>query len=385
MKYKKLLVLIVIMGVFFLALPALAKNKKDPGESKVSPAKVDAAINRGAKVLLEIVKPLKMTLTDYHKNKHSVRTDELILYTLIHAGMQDEPAFKRLLQKVLSNELDLTYHVALRAMALEALDRKKYQEHLRNCAQFLIDNQCQNGQWDYGRPTRVEEAKIITPRPGQKKTSGTKSIKRIRIKAQRKGPAKGDNSNSQYASLGLRACLQAGIVIPEDVLRKAKQWWVVSQTADGGWNYAPRGQTGAQPGQLPPVNPPPSFSSYGSMTAGGVACLCIYDFFLKKKMRKDASIKRGLSWLADNFTVMKNVKYTNPKKHHYYYLYALERVGMLAETKSFGQHDWYAEGANYLLANQQKDGSWNNKEIDTCFAILFLRRATKPLRVIITK
>ena len=50
-----------------------------------------------------------------------------------------------------------------------------------------------------------------------------------------------------------------------------------------------------------------------------------------------------------------------------------------------GAHDWYREGATYLLKEQKGDGSWNAKPgdgfmvHDTSFAILFLRRATRPL------
>jgi hypothetical protein len=64
---------------------------------------------------------------------------------------------------------------------------------------------------------------------------------------------------------------------------------------------------------------------------------------------------------------------------HFYYLYALERAGVLCRTEWIGRRAWYPEGANVLLAGQGKDGSWNDSTIDTCFAILFLKRATRPL------
>ena len=55
-------------------------------------------------------------------------------------------------------------------------------------------------------------------------------------------------------------------------------------------------------------------------------------------------------------------------------------------TDRFGAHDWYAEGAAWLLETQRPDGSWLTANAkggqgvwDTCFAILFLRRATRPL------
>ena len=74
-------------------------------------------------------------------------------------------------------------------------------------------------------------------------------------------------------------------------------------------------------------------------------------------------------------------------KWTYYYLYALERTGILAAIDKIGPHDWYLKGALRLLDTQNEDGSWtpkgdaypNQKTWDTCFAILFLARATRPM------
>ena len=74
----------------------------------------------------------------------------------------------------------------------------------------------------------------------------------------------------------------------------------------------------------------------------------------------------------------------------YYWLYALERAAMITGTETFGAHAWYAEGAKYILETQKPDGSWltpskvieTGAAADTCFAILFLRRATAPLNTV---
>ena len=66
----------------------------------------------------------------------------------------------------------------------------------------------------------------------------------------RDGPDGGDNSNAQYAALGLRACHDSGIVIPKDVVRLARQWWIDAQHEPEdpkeayparGWSYDEKG------------------------------------------------------------------------------------------------------------------------------------------------
>ena len=71
------------------------------------------------------------------------------------------------------------------------------------------------------------------------------------------------------------------------------------------------------------------------------------------------------------------------------YLYGLERVGALLGWKYIGKHDWYREGAEYLLKAQTAPGGWpaaaksdnpdhEDEILQTCFALLFLKRATVP-------
>ena len=63
----------------------------------------------------------------------------------------------------------------------------------------------------------------------------------------------------------------------------------------------------------------------------------------------------------------------------YYFLYGLERAGKLYGTEKFGRNGWTASGAEYLLKNQEPTGAWNKSSVDTCFALLFLQRATRAL------
>jgi len=114
--------------------------------------------------------------------------------------------------------------------------------------------------------------------------------------------------------------------------------------------------------------------------------MAIYDTLLAEDWRNDQAVMSGLSWLARNFSVSGNPgppseewAKNDPKVFHYYYMYALERAGVLCKTEWIGRHAWYPEGSDALLAAQGRDGAWNGNIHDTCFAILFLKRATRPL------
>ena len=64
-----------------------------------------------------------------------------------------------------------------------------------------------------------------------------------------------------------------------------------------------------------------------------------------------------------------------------YFLWSIERLGVLLELDHFGDVDWFNKGAQALVDTQEEDGSWLNPSegrgnlSDTSFAILFLRKA----------
>ena len=339
-------------------------------------------------------------------------TFELVFLTLVHAGVSETDAkYQECLKKLLEQPLDRTYSVVLQAMILEESDRVKFQPRIAQCAQFLVDNQCANGQWSYGEPSAyvkdVPPAKDVAsgasqPRSGAREFSapGKKEKPKVRskiaVKKMKEGPATGDNSNSQYAALGLRACHDAGIVLPQDVVQHARKWWIESQhgaddnkgVATGGEIAAPpRGWCYSKASVCDKKHHP-----YASMTAGAVGALAIYDFILDMDRKKDQALKSGLAWLNGHWSVTGNEGPAEfaaaPAAEYYYFLYALERAGMLLDLPAIGKHDWYQEGAKQLLDDQKADGSWvagggrSNSTWDTCYAILFLKKATQRLDVV---
>jgi hypothetical protein len=134
----------------------------------------------------------------------------------------------------------------------------------------------------------------------------------------------------------------------------------------------------------------------GSMTASGIAALVICKAALEEmkayepyKAKVDQSIRDGMAWLAKWFTVERNPTWKKKGEdfttaYHYYYLYGLERAGVLSATRLIGGRDWYEEGAAHLLGAQKPDGSWpGESHVDpitsSCFAVLFLQRATTAI------
>jgi len=361
-------------------------EKPSPTSGGVNEVKVTQAIEKGIQFLRTAPSP------DFGGYDNS---DELILWTFIHAGVPvTDPRFKELFGHATTAPLRRTYKVALLAMCLEEIDRVKYQEKIAQCAQWLVDTQCKNGQWTYGQ--KVESVKDVTVGepvardPSSVATGKPKAAaKKITIKRNSEGPDAGDNSNSQYAALALRACHDAGIAVPDATITTAVKGWKESMfneadrgkpkdakkavasgggTVAEGWNY----KTAATDERAP----------YPAMTAGGVGALVIYAHIQKKDWKNDAAVQAGMKWLTDKFEI---------DASNAYYMYALERAGILYGTETFGTRLWYREGAYAILRVQKADGSWGEdakdpkgltwygSTWDTCFSILFLRRATRPL------
>ncbi len=333
--------------------------------------RIDVAVEKGIAWLLEQAKGDRINMTPGLPG--GMDHSELVLYALIYGGADyDHAGFQKVLAVATTAKLGRTYRVALTAMCLEAFDRSKYQARIAECAQFLADTQCKNGQWSYGEATKKPDD---TPTGGDgKPVKGDKNSTvgtTTEVKARAAGPPTGDNSNTQYAALGIRSCAKAGVTVEKKVVEAALKWWESSMHADGGWGYASNGQVDGDP-------------VYGSMTAGAVASMVIYNTLLKdakKDPKKHDKTLKGVEWMGKNLVYDKNPGLAESYRWVYYWLYGIERAGDLFGTDTFGPNEWYTEGSSWLLDRQEKNGRWEGREhlviTDTCFAILFLRRATK--------
>jgi hypothetical protein len=404
--------LLVVLGV---ATPSIGQdpNKQDPNKPGFKPnvavdqASVDKAIEKG----------LNFLKTSDSPKSHLPDSDELKLLTFIEGGTPaSDPAVAALLTKCVEGPLEKTYSVALLAMCLESLDRVKYQQKIAQCGQFLLDNIKSNGGFAYGEPTAfVNDVGYKMPKKDVASGGGSakpvdvgemkekpKVLNKIKLTKKKDGPAeRSDNSNAQYGALGMRACFDAGIVFPKEIIERCKQYWVANQHP--GEKGEAKGRPSVASGSGIPVGDPRGWcysdgqgaecghggNAYSSMTAGAIGAVCIYDYILGKEWKKEKVVLDGLAWLDKNWSVKENIGPPETSKGAtngwlYYYLYAVERTGMLYDTALIGNHDWYLDGARELLGAQQANGSWDASHFkhptwDTCFAILFLKRATKRL------
>lgn len=327
--------------------------------ARVLPPPVRSAVDRAVAFLHHAPLPIC-------SHNGSSPSDELVLWAFLNAGVSaDDPLFAKLLQSTLEARLQRTYGVSLQAMLLERLDAAKYRLRIADCGQFLIDNQCLNGQWSYGSPTGGSEGG--------------------KIRRTRDGPLSGNNSCSQFAAMGLEACARAGVHVPEETIDRAIRAWQECQRPEGegraGWCYS-REESPHRP--------------YGSMTAGGVASLALLHRLLHQGWRDDPRAVSGFSWLNYHFTVLENFgpveelmarevlsDTPNPRTEFYYWLWAVERAATRCGAEVLGDRNWYEEGVHELLGTQRPDGSWSSgvkrcqPVWDTCYAVLFLTRASR--------
>jgi hypothetical protein len=297
-------------------------------------------------------------------------TTELVTLALLTSGVpRDDPGLTRALAAVLRHEPSgiapghRTYTVALHAMALAAADAEAYREQIARDAAWLVGAQLRSDR-GVGQP--------LLWRGGARPGGGSWTY-------HEGGSGIGDNSNTQYAMLGLNAAAEAGVAIPAAVWQAAWLYWAACQQPDGGWSYR--------------FGTP---QSTASMTTAGISSLIIAGGRLFRSTEVlagstvrhcgqeevDIHLERGLAWLGSNFSVRTNL---GAGRNKLYYLYGLERAGRLAGVRYFGLHDWYREGAEELVKMQdQLSGAWNDSygpAISTSFALLFLAKGRAPVLI----
>lgn len=292
------------------------------------------------------------------QSDHVVGITSLAVMSLINSGMsaRDVPVRRGLefLRRVPSGEPQETYDASLMIMAFVAARDQQRSDFARVTvlAKWLEDTQMRDGKvgaWSYGN----------------------------------RGLGGGDPSNSQFAVLALREAADMGVPVSLDVWERAREYWEGMQSPDGGWGYGGGG------------------GSTGSMTVAGISSLAIIQQMLRNDdgvaadgtppccLPEDPypALERGIRWLGDHFAAGHN---PNNAAWLLYYIYGVERAGRLAGRRFFGEHDWYREGASFLISTQLRSGSWrgvgqyevgerDTSVVGTSLALLFLSKGLAPV------
>ena len=191
-----------------------------------------------------------------------------------------------------------------------------------------------------------------------------------------------DNSNTQYAILGLHAGKKAGVKIKEEIWKSIRDYYIRTQEKDGGFTYNPVGREGG---------------TSLTMTTAGLCGLLIAGMELnasREILQEDGTAKNCGNY-EENLAVQKAFGWINRRdplvlnlpQRTFYNLYGVERAARLSGMRFLGG-DWYREGCEYLLRAQKDDGSWQNQGawdqwpvVSTSFALLFLAKGRTPVLI----
>ncbi|HEX4070846.1 MAG TPA: DUF4159 domain-containing protein [Planctomycetaceae bacterium] len=285
----------------------------------------------------------------------------LVVLALLSSGVPvDQPVVAEGLRFLRTSHEPLggfeTYQCSVMLMALAAAkqperDALRIQGLAHRLESFQVPRGPRAGMWNYGRGLGAE-----------------------------------DNSNTQFAILGLREAAVSGVSINGKTWELAAAHYIDTQNPDGGWGYH--------------VGQP----STGSMTCSGIGSLVICDQILSageddrnadgtpkccsRTPHSNQALRRGLEWLGRHFAVG-----VNPGEQGgmwpLYYLYGVERAGRLSARRFFGPHDWYREGAAYFVDRQSRqDGSFTGTTaaetdpvVASSFSLLFLSKGLAPVLI----
>lgn len=219
-----------------------------------------------------------------------------------------------------------------------------------------------------------------------------------------------DNSNSQFAVLGLWAARRHGLPVDE-TLKLVEKRFRSLQHGSGGWGY---NTAGVQ-------HPTPSMTCAGLLAIAigignrterslkGVASIGA-DGKIKVSQPKapeappdplkDRQVQAGFNYLTGVIAGNQQAAgptlglpgpvgnpgaggnmagmYASGPQNDLYFLWSLERVCMVYGVSRIGGRDWHQWGADSLVKTQNQNGSWRGKygfEVETSFALMFLCRA----------
>ncbi|HZY88499.1 MAG TPA: hypothetical protein VFE78_26995 [Gemmataceae bacterium] len=296
-------------------------------------------------------------------------------------------------------KLHKTYEVSLAVLFFDRLGDPADEKLIRSLALRLVAGQCRTGGWCYPCPTlSAENEKAfaeLLPRLQAEGAVGKELVvpKQFKLLTLAQPPAqrawrdplpikasnqlftgRTDNSNTQFALLALWAARRHGVPVGAS-LRLAVERFERSQNADGSWCY--RFYLGGGP-------PEPRSRA---MTTVGALALAI-GHALDGPAAPRPQLTLGLAAVAREVGRPTGQWKRRVPMTDVYYLWSLERTGVLFDLPEIADRDWYRWGAEGLVTNQTERGDWGKwapgppnayptygPVANTSFALLFLKRS----------
>jgi hypothetical protein len=343
--------------------------------------KVSDAIDKGVKYLTKLSE--KDTAVQKRPGLWALRA-----WALLEAGV---PAGDATIQKLTAYvraevpEMHGVYDVALALILLDKLADPADEPFIESLAVRLLAGQNKYGGWQYDvdKPNVVEIARIknLLSEVEKLRAQG------VQVKFRKRTPQEivrdvarqlatihvvpnefgGDNSNTQFAMIALWVARRHGVpVVPS--MTMVERRYQISQLRSGAWAYDfPIDGTFHDDNQY----------TYPAMTCAGLLGLALGQGVQPRPrdLRGDIRVKAGFTVIAQALA-----KEPAAKKDNFdYFLFSMERAAVVYNIEKIGAIDWYSWGAHKLVASQANDGSWSGGHpldgTDTCFALLFLKRA----------
>ncbi len=361
-----------VMGMALAALPVQGQNPLPAGNvPRVEEELVDKvrqAIDRGVKYLKATQRNgnWEGIVLNVLANMDGGVTALATLALLTSGVKPDDPTVARALEYLRTLEPKKTYVVGLQTMVFAEARQKRDLPLIQRNADWLIRT---------GVGWKVDDAGRVVG--GQ-----------LRGWSYPNGPSDAtDNSNTQYALLGLYAAKQAGAKIDRSVWQEIRNYYsrtqIVQSPTTGAWGYSTHPAFGGHPSI--------------SMSVAGVCGLYIAGMGLDDSEQQldpatgvaancgvyseNVPLMRGMNWVAANFN------FESPKST-FYNIYGIERLGRLSGERFIGRHDWYREGCEKLIRMQEPSGAIVGRGgidaapvISTSFALLFLSKGRTPILI----
>lgn len=404
-----------LAGALSLATAAVLGFSRTVAGADPSQEQIDAAIRKAMGYLREQVDSFK---------PHECG---IVAYALIKAGESpDNPAVQKLIDKIVNQKFKggryepvpqqlVTYEAGTDLMALTAADPRRYAKEIEALVAFLIELQAPPGDWYYyhlhdtGGDTSVTQYAVLglwsAVRAGVPVPNSVWSREadwHLHTQQSTGGFAyhPGEKTEETYTMTvnGVTSlCVARLCLYPKGDYTIAIDGRIGDLAGDAPRNVKKRpvSEKGAAKSDRLTVRP-------DELTGEGAAeseappprklgVLKAVDLEPQRRRVRGGSgggsssvplsalnhgIAKGVNWLYARYSIEPRLTYP------LYYLYGLERMCALTGVRDFEGHDWYKEGAAFLLQRQAGNGAFGDPSgagPGTSFAVLFLSKATAKL------